>query len=78
MGMKTAFSAEFGKAKRTGTSKKVSVVLVCQYDAFKGLGHIHGKNLVVAATVAAAIGIQDAIIQCKLGKVDIIQRFLIF
>ncbi|CAL1549174.1 unnamed protein product, partial [Lymnaea stagnalis] len=69
-GIKTAFKAEFGE-NEFGGKKKPNICLVCRYDAVRKKGHVNGNNLVVQATVAAALGLKAVIraSSSKIGKV---------
>lgn len=49
-GLDTAFRAVAGK------SRKLSVGILCEYDALPGIGHGCGHNLISEAGVGAAIG----------------------
>lgn len=49
-GLDTAFRAVSGK------SRKLSVGIMCEYDALPGIGHACGHNLISEIGVGAAIG----------------------
>ncbi|XP_031566899.1 peptidase M20 domain-containing protein 2-like [Actinia tenebrosa] len=54
-GLDTAFRAVSGK------SHKLSVGILCEYDALPGIGHACGHNLISEAGVGAAIGLKAAL-----------------
>ncbi|MFI5809125.1 amidohydrolase [Streptomyces sp. NPDC051561] len=55
-GMPTAFTAE------AGTGGRPRIALLLEYDALPGLGHACGHNLIAAAGLGAALGLQSALL----------------
>lgn len=70
----TAFKAVFQSSSLNESSNAPTVGLICEYDAVKGFGHSSGNNLSTEATIAALIGIREAM------KVDtrLVGRLVIF
>jgi amidohydrolase len=64
--LETSFEAEYGSGGRV-------VVFNAEYDALPGIGHACGHNLIATASIAAFLGIADALKQSgKEGRVRLL------
>ena len=69
----TGFRAVFevSKERIPGDTNPINVCFLCQYDALPEIGHGAGHNLATAASIAAAIGVKQALVEKNLdGKVS--------